>query len=298
MPASSASPPDQRERGVLHPERLPVDFRRLEPTGVEDLVCWFWAASWDHPVGEEARQEIIGFPGCNLAVETSVQTGGQTSRPTSRWTSMVGLAGPTTRASVRELEGRGWVIGALLRPAAVPALTPDPAGLRDRYVPLEAPGLHDAVASARAAGTDPGAQTAAVLGDWLRERVGEPSSEGLLANRMLEIVMGEAGVHTVADLAERLGVSPRTAHRLAARYVGLTPYAMIRRRRLQEAAGRVREGAELAEIAVELGYADQAHLARDFRAVLGRSAGGYRQASGAPAAGVPSRHRRRSASTT
>lgn len=53
---------------------------------------------------------------------------------------------------------------------------------------------------------------------------------------------------------------------------------MIRRRRLQEAAGRVRSdaGADLSTIAADLGYADHAHLTRDFRRVLGFSPTGYR----------------------
>jgi AraC-like DNA-binding protein len=62
------------------------------------------------------------------------------------------------------------------------------------------------------------------------------------------------------------------------RHVGLSPAAMIRRRRLQEAARRVREepGTDLASLAAELGYADHAHLTRDFRAVLGVAPRVYR----------------------
>jgi AraC-like DNA-binding protein len=53
---------------------------------------------------------------------------------------------------------------------------------------------------------------------------------------------------------------------------------MIRRRRLQEAAQRLREqpDTELAALAAELGYADQAHLAGDFRTVLGFTPSSYR----------------------
>jgi AraC-like DNA-binding protein len=53
---------------------------------------------------------------------------------------------------------------------------------------------------------------------------------------------------------------------------------MIRRRRLQEAAERLRtdRAADLATVAAELGYADQAHLCGDFRAVLGFTPSSYR----------------------
>ena len=90
--------------------------------------------------------------------------------------------------------------------------------------------------------------------------------------------MTDSDILRVDDAAERLRVSARTLQRLAHRTVGLSPAAVIRRRRLQEAAQRVREepGVALAEIAAELGYADQAHLANDFRSVLGFTATEYR----------------------
>jgi len=56
---------------------------------------------------------------------------------------------------------------------------------------------------------------------------------------------------------------------------------MIRRRRLQEAAQRIRETptSDLATIAAELGYADHAHLSNDFRSVLGVTPRAYRAES-------------------
>jgi len=109
--------------------------------------------------------------------------------------------------------------------------------------------------------------------------VREPTGEARLANDMMRMLMTDASILRIEDAAARLAVSPRTLQRLAHRAVGLPPAAIIRRRRLQEAAQRVREqpGARLADIAAELGYADQAHLASDFRAVLGLTASEYRE---------------------
>ena len=84
------------------------------------------------------------------------------------------------------------------------------------------------------------------------------------------------------DLAARCGVSERTLLRLAHTHIGMGPAAMIRRRRLQEAAQRVRDepGTELAAIAADLGYADHAHLTRDFRRILGFTPTQYRSTGG------------------
>lgn len=56
-----------------------------------------------------------------------------------------------------------------------------------------------------------------------------------------------------------------------AEHVGIGPKWVIRRYRLHEVTERMAAGADLdwAALAAELGYADQAHLARDFKALFG-----------------------------
>lgn len=250
-------------RGTLYPERLPRLYR-LPPEGpAAALVRWFWITRWSLAEGEVSRQELISFPALNLVVEDG----------------MVGLAGPTTRADHTDLTGSGWAIGALLRPAAVPTFTADPGSLRDRYDPFEAPDLYAGTAAAMAADSEDGRKAAAArFAAWLRARAGEPTAEALLANRLVELAEDPA-VRRVGELAEQLAVSERTLQRLARTYVGLSPAALIRRRRLQEAAERIRDDpdADLAAVASELGYADQAHLTNEFARVLGFTPGTYRR---------------------
>ena len=65
-----------------------------------------------------------------------------------------------------------------------------------------------------------------------------------------------------------------------ASHAGVSPTWVLRRYRLLEAAEAVREGEHVvwAEVASALGYADQAHLVRDFRAALGRTPEAYARA--------------------
>ena len=248
---------------MLHPAALPSMHRVPPPAAAEGWVRWFWIPEWDLPPGAVSRQDLLPFPACNLVVEHD----------------LVGLAGPSTRAGSRELAGRGWAVGALLRPAAVPHLTPDPHALRDRYEPLDMPQLHDAVSTAMTGGGD-GRRTRAVeaFTAWLVATLPPPDADGLLANALADLVDGDPTVLQVQDAADRLGVSARTLQRLARRCIGLPPAAMIRRRRLQEAAERLRTDpdADLASLAADLGYADQAHLSRDFRTTLGFTPSAYR----------------------
>ncbi|KAA0075682.1 AraC family transcriptional regulator [Paraburkholderia sp. T12-10] len=59
----------------------------------------------------------------------------------------------------------------------------------------------------------------------------------------------------------------------------MSPKWVIRRYRLQEVAQRLTTGhnVKLADLAAELGYFDQAHLARDFTRLFGCSPSNYRR---------------------
>ncbi|NYT92938.1 helix-turn-helix transcriptional regulator [Salinispora sp. H7-4] len=233
------------------------------------LVRWFWIPEWCLPAGQTSRQQLIAFPACNLVVEPAG----------------VGLAGPTTRSSYRDLTGTGWAVGALLRPAAAPHFTGAPAALRDRYQLLDLPVLRERVGRAMLGSQDPPTrhrQAVDAFATWLTGTVPPPQHEALLANRMADLIDGDPTVRTVEDVARHLRLSARSVQRLAARFVGLPPAVMIRRRRLQDAAQRLRNDPEmtLADVAADLGYSDQAHLANEFRSVLGLTPGAYRREAG------------------
>ena len=67
------------------------------------------------------------------------------------------------------------------------------------------------------------------------------------------------------------GMTVRTLQRGFAEYVGAGPKWVIQRCRLQDAAARAAgaEPVDWAALAVELGFADQAHLTRAFTATIG-----------------------------
>ncbi len=255
-------------RGVLYPARMPAFHRLPPPDAAEHLVSWFWIPQWDIEKGSTSRQHVVAYPALNLVVE---HTG------TSR--APIQLFGATTAATHRDLEGTGWAVGALLRPAAAAALVADAAEIRDGAVEVAAPDLLDGVTRAMRAGGE-GGRSAAVLefARWLSSRVGEVTPTDALANEMSELLMTDAAVTRGEDAADHLNISLRTLQRLAHRYVGLPPAAMIRRRRLQEAAQRLRDDpdTDLASVAAELGYADHAHLSNEFRRVLGFTPRSYR----------------------
>ncbi|WP_329607973.1 helix-turn-helix domain-containing protein [Microbacterium sp. KUDC0406] len=221
-------------RGVLYPARLPEFHRLPAPAEVADLVVWFWIPEWDIQPGRSSRQEVVAYPALNLVVEPSG----------------VSLVGATTRATHRDLAGRGWAVGALLRPAAVVALTGDPASLLDQEIALSDTALLDGVVAAMAGGDGRRERAVAVFSQWMLARAGKPTDAARLANAAADLLMA-TDVRSPEEAAARLSVSVRTLQRVVHRHVGLPPAAMIRRRRLQEAAERMRTdpSADLAAVA-------------------------------------------------
>lgn len=260
-------PHSTQGRGILYPTRLPTFQRVAAPAEVADLIRWFWIPRWDIPPGRSSRQHVLAFPASNLVVESHGVT----------------LAGPTTTSSHRDLRGTGWAVGALLRPAAIESLCDNPGAIRDTAIELEAPDLHRTVLAAME-DDDEGAaigRATAAYAAWARSRLTPPGERGLLANAIEDVIASDPGIVRIGQLAERFHITARHVQRLTHRYVGLSPAAVIRRHRLQEAVERLREDSSLTigQVAAELGYADHAHLTRDFRRVLGLAPVDYRRGS-------------------
>lgn len=252
-------------RGVLYPTRLPTFQRVAAPTELADLIRWFWIPRWNIPPGRSSRQHVLPFPASNLVVEPDGVT----------------LQGPTTRASYRDLRGRGWAVGALLRPAAVASLCDEPSGIRDRTLTIDAPELHSAVISAMQSEgeTDAADHAAAAFASWAEARLTPADEGGLLANTIEDLIASDSEIVRIDQIAKLINITARHVQRVTHRYVGVPPLAIIRRYRLQDAAERIREDSSLAigQIAADLGYADHAHLTRDFRQVLGLAPADYRR---------------------
>ena len=74
---------------------------------------------------------------------------------------------------------------------------------------------------------------------------------------------------TVEEMGRGTGMSPRTLQRWFERHVGLPPRRYLRLLRFHKAFEQVPDQESLADHAAAQGYADQAHMARDFRAIAG-----------------------------
>ncbi|MCB0882058.1 MAG: helix-turn-helix transcriptional regulator [Thermoleophilia bacterium] len=231
------------------------------PADLAAHVEVLWAGWWDLRGDTPHTSRLLPDPCVNIAFE------GDESRVVGVW----------TRTWSRTLEGRGSVRAAKLAAGAVGAfLDADAADLANRLTPLADVAGPDAGAELRRRVLDPARAEAgcAAVARWLRSRRRDPLPDGVAtAMEACRLAAGDPSLLTVEALARAVDMSPRALQRLFRRHVGGSPKWLIRRHRLQEAAARIERGEDggLAGLAAELGYADQAHLTRDFTAAVGAS---------------------------
>ncbi|MFI6079575.1 helix-turn-helix domain-containing protein [Streptomyces sp. NPDC051217] len=189
----------------------------------------------------------------------------------------LGVAGPDTHAYQPDLQGDtvgggGECVGVRFAPGIAPALLGVPAyELRDRRVDLAdlwpGPEARE-IAERLAAATDPAAALESVA--LRRMALAGPPDPLLRA-----VVDGLDAGHTVASVADLVGLGTRRLHRRSLDAFGYGPKTLARVLRLQRALALVRSGAPYAEAAVAAGCADQAHLARETRDLAGLTLGAY-----------------------
>ncbi|SCK18764.1 transcriptional regulator, AraC family [Streptomyces sp. WMMB 714] len=182
------------------------------------------------------------------------------------WDGALVVAGPDTRAHVHSPRSLSRITGLRFAPGTGPAVFGLPAyELRDQRVPLDALWPERAVRSLEervAAASAPGRALELVSRDRLRQS----STAGPLPPAVVELLARGRGV---ADVARTAGLSERQLHRRCRDAFGYGPKTLARVLRLQRALGMADSAMPLGEVAAASGYADQAHLSREFRALAG-----------------------------
>ena len=176
------------------------------------------------------------------------------------------VAGPDTQAHLSTLEP-GELVAARFRTGRSPASLGVPAdALRDSRVELAElwPDRVDRLADALAA-TDTTAAAQGVLGSAVLAARADPDPA---VPELLSLAGGGARVGAMADA---VGLTERQLHRRCLAAFGYGAKVLQRVLRFDRAMRLARGGTELADVAYWAGYADQAHLSREVRALSGVS---------------------------
>jgi AraC-like DNA-binding protein len=149
-----------------------------------------------------------------------------------------------------------WLFGELVRRHAAPTGSAGPAGSAEPTGLAGPAGLAGA-GSAEAAGVLPGT--------------------GVLARRVMDRLADQlTGPPALTELAAEAGLSRYQLLRSFRAEVGMPPYAWLAQHRVARARVLLEQGHRPAEAATLTGFADQAHLTRWFRRVVGVTPGAYR----------------------
>lgn len=264
MPTRKTDPP----RGVLTTAIADKGrFRHARYHPSPDLAPYiehFWAVQWDLRGQPAERTETLPHPSVHMIFERNV--GGR-------------VAGIAHGKFSRQLEGEGSVFATKFTPGGFhPFLGASLTTLTDRVVSLSevfgtdaAPLQHDVLSA------EDDAQRIAIVEAFLRGRSPHADENVLRISQIVYSVARDRTILKVEDLVDRCTLSKRTLQRLFAKYVGVSPKWVIQRYRLHEAAEQLAGDADVAQstLALNLGYSDQAHFIRDFKAVVGTSPASY-----------------------
>jgi AraC-like DNA-binding protein len=109
--------------------------------------------------------------------------------------------------------------------------------------------------------------------DLLATRAQQADPPPARALDALAMIDASAGALRIDALADTLDICTRTLHRALRTATGLSPKALARIARLRHtiAAIQAEHTAPLAQLALQLGYTDQAHMSRELRALTGQT---------------------------
>jgi AraC-like DNA-binding protein len=264
-------------RGVLRPAETAeqADLRRDAPVseGLRPFVERYWSVRWDLTGKPPFRSEVLSHPSVNLSVESGSEPRFGFAMPA------VLLHGVVTRRFSVDLTGAGRVTAVKFRPGGFTALTGDLPG-RNTVEPLgDRLGVPGSRLLADVLGPEDDDDRAAALDAVLAPLATDPPDAYLDLLGLIGAMISDRGLVRVDQVAALGGMGVRTLQRLFAGYVGVSPKAVLARYRLQDAAAVIDAGEvnDLAGLATSLGWFDQAHFSRDFRAVVGITPSAYLQ---------------------
>jgi len=261
MPTERIDPP----RGLLNLELVEERVRlgRYFPSDADVgfFVEHYWIVEWDLRGLPAFTSETLPYPSVHVVLE----------RGNSR------VVGPPIGKFSRQLRDRGIVFGIKFKPGGFhPFVEAGVSRFTNRSIPLEGVLEYGGLLEDSVLPLEDDRLMVDAAEALLRQQLPHQDPHVPFLVEIVERVAADRSIVRVDQIVSQVGMGARALQRLFREYVGVTPKWVIQRYRLFEAAERLASGeADGARVARELGYFDQAHFIRDFKAHVGKSPGAF-----------------------
>ena len=240
-----------------------MEHTRWSPSdSLAPFIEHYWSVRWDLPAGQPFVAQTLPHPSVHLVIEAGKGE----------------ISGVHTGKFSRRLAGQGRVFGIKFRPAAFSAFSRGPlAKLANRVISVRSVFGPPGVALAHAISAEPDTTACVAIAEaFLLAALPARDLQLELLRDLVERMAVDRSLLRVEDVVARTGIALRPLQRLFHTYVGATPKWVLQRYRLHEAAERLASSnVDLTDLAHALGYFDQAHFSRDFKAIVGKAPGAY-----------------------
>jgi AraC-like DNA-binding protein len=237
---------------------------RYDPS--EDLAFFvkhYWVVSWDLTGQEPYWQEVVPNPCVNWVVDK-----GRTA-----------FYGAAKTKYSHLLTDKGCVFGVKFRPGGFyPFIKQPVSGLTNCPMPVEnvfgtgaATGECDILSQANEE------QMVELAESLLRTKLPEKDETITLINRIIDRIAEDRELVKVDEICRDFDFNKRKLQRLFDQYVGVSPKWVIKLYRLQNAAETMDNGGsrDWTRLSMNLGYYDQSHFIKDFKATIGKTPDEY-----------------------
>ncbi|WP_338554114.1 helix-turn-helix domain-containing protein [Paenibacillus sp. KS-LC4] len=246
--------------GLLHLQEGEKNFQLTRYAPSEDIAFFvkhFWIVSWDLSEQKQYLQEVVPNPCVNLIIQQGRS----------------GIFGAAKQKYSYLVKGKGCVFGAKFRPGGfypfiqqpVSSLAGSPLDIREIF-DVDGAAMEELLLS-----QEGGAAMVELAERIIKPKLPVQDESVTLINQMVDWIIAQRDATKVDQLCTVFHINKRSLQRLFDQYVGVSPKWVIQLYRLQNAAEMLDRNPshDWTQLSLELGYHDQSHFIKDFKAVIG-----------------------------
>lgn len=241
---------------------------RFAPTAaLSPFIRHFWIINWDLEGQAPYLQDVLPNPCVNMVIEAHRS----------------GIYGVSSSKYTKQIQGKGKVFGVKFKPGGFyPFLKTSLSTLTDQSIDIDAVFDADPLTfSQKILSENDPYHMIAMAEALFMQKLPSTDDQVVLVNEIIDHIHRNHDMTKVEHISEHFNMNTRRLQRLFSQYVGVSPKWVIKLYRLQNAAETMDTGKQQdwLTLSSELGYYDQSHFIKDFKAIIGKTPDEYAKAA-------------------